>query len=122
MNPRKKMLHALRDLAMQLHEQEQKQRQNQDRPTQNEGEGMRQGDQDDAAMVIAAVSATNAEAVKEGVPSSAADTATSTDSDRDRQMQGLQAENARLRQKLETMRQLLGMRANPSGDSQPSGK
>jgi hypothetical protein len=71
-------------------------------------------------MVIATATAASVEAVKEGVSSSAGDAA--TDHDRDRKMQALQTENARLRQKLETMRQLLGVGGNPSGDSQPSVK
>lgn len=110
------MLHALRDLAEQLHEHEQRTRQKQDQHQKSDDEGWKQGKQGAAAMVIATASVASVEGVKEGVASSAGDA--STDHDRDRQMQALQAENTRLRQKLETLRQLLGVGGNPSGGSQ----
>lgn len=123
MNPRKKMLHALRDLGEQLHEQEQQHKQQQEQLQKSEKEeGRKQSDAAATAPAAAPAAAAAAAAVsgtdnvEEGIPSSAG--APAADRDRDRQMQALQAENSRLRQKVETMRQLLGVDATPMlGDS-----
>ena len=109
MNPRKKMLHALRDLAQQLHEQKQEHEQRK----KNEEEGRKQSE----ASASAATAITSTDTVEEGVPSNRVDIA--AERERDRQMQELQAENARLRQKVQTMRQLLGVDTKLA-DSQPN--
>jgi hypothetical protein len=127
MNPRKKMLHALRDLAQQLQQQEQEMKQK-----KNDEDDRKKREQSEAAAAAAAALAVTAQ-VEEGVPMSSpigsAGSSTAGESANagagagataaDQQaLRALQAENARLRQKVRTMRALLGV---PEADTASGG-